>query len=61
MNEQKLVTGDKVKLNTGENGLPVMAINSWYNSEVATCVWYDAATNEYKQRNFNVSTLVKIG
>lgn len=60
MGNEKLQTGDKVKLNTGQTGLPVMTINGWYNGEVATCTWYDATTNDYKSKNFNVATLIKV-
>jgi uncharacterized protein YodC (DUF2158 family) len=60
MSETTLKIGDKVKLNTGEDGLPVMVINDWYNSERAICKWFNTAANEFKKEEFHVSALVKV-
>lgn len=60
MSEITLKTGDKVKLKTGEPGLPIMVINSWHNTEIAICKWFDTVSNEYKKENLHISTLVKV-
>lgn len=60
MSETALKIGDKVKLNSGEDGLPVMVINDWYNSERAICKWFNPKTSEFKKEGFHVSALVKV-
>ena len=60
MNTHNFVTGDKVKIKTGEAHLPAMVINGWYNTEIAVCKWFDTVANDFKKENFHVSALVKV-
>ena len=54
--------GDKVKLNTGQDGLPVMIVDSFFGMSkvVSICKWYDSETKSYKKEHLNIASLIKV-
>lgn len=54
--EEKITSGDKVKLKSGDG--PVMVVGEKFISEMVACYWFDSH-HVFHKEPFHISTLIK--